>query len=153
MKSLVDFDRFISDRARTVDTSGIRKVFELGAKLKNPINLSIGQPDFAVPEPIKQATIRAIESNRNGYTLTQGVPELLDAISRHLLEDIGWRVPSDDLGVIVTSGTSGALWLAFMAVLNAGDECIVGDPYFVLYPALGQVTGASVVPCDTYPDF
>ena len=77
MKSLLDFDRFISERARGVDTSGIRKVFELGAKLKNPINLSIGQPDFPVPDAIKLATIHAIENNRNGYTLTQGVPELL----------------------------------------------------------------------------
>src|SRR4051812_39091378 len=116
MKSLVDFERFISDRARSVDTSGIRRVFELGAKLANPINLSIGQPDFPVPDAIKQATIKAIQNNRNGYTLTQGVPELLDSISRHLLDDVGWRVPSDDLNVIVTSGTSGALWLAFMAI-------------------------------------
>src|SRR5688572_29792344 len=147
MNSVIDFDAFVSERARLVDTSGIRRVFELGAKLKNPINLSIGQPDFAVPDPIKQATIRAIESDRNGYTLTQGVPELLGAISRHLESDVGWRVPSDDLNVIVTSGTSGALWLAFMAILNPGEECIVADPYFVLYPALGQVTGSSVVAC------
>lgn len=153
MPETLDFENFISDRARMVDVSGIRRVFELGAKLKNPINLSIGQPDFEVPQAIKRDTIRAIENNRNGYTLTQGVPELLDAISRHLASDVGWTVPSDDLNVIVTTGTSGALWLAFMAVLNPGDECIVGDPYFVLYPALGQVTGASVVCCDTYPDF
>jgi len=153
MNSVIDFNALISDRARAVDTSGIRRVFELGAKLKNPINLSIGQPDFAVPDEIKQATIRAIEDNRNGYTLTQGVSELLHAISQHLADDVGWRVPSDDLGAIVTSGTSGALWLAFMAVLNQGDECIIADPYFVLYPALGQVTGAAMVICDTYPDF
>ena len=153
MNSVLDFNALISDRAKSVDTSGIRRVFELGAKLKNPINLSIGQPDFPVPDEIKQATIRAIENNRNGYTLTQGVPELLESISRHLADDVNWRVPSDDLGVIVTSGTSGALWLAFMAMLNPGDECIVGDPYFVLYPALGQVTGSRVVCCDTYPDF
>jgi aminotransferase len=153
MNFTLDLDHFISDRARVVDASGIRKVFELGAKLKNPINLSIGQPDFAVPEPLKEAAIDAIRNDRNGYTLTQGVPELLDAISRHLADDIGWTTPSDDLGLLVTSGTSGALWLAFMAMLNPGDEVIVADPYFVLYPALGQVTGASVVPCDTYPDF
>jgi aminotransferase len=153
MNPVLNFDDLISDRARTVDTSGIRRVFELGAKLKNPINLSIGQPDFPVPAAIKQATIDAIENDRNGYTLTQGVPELLHAITNHLKADVGWTVPSDDMGVIVTSGTSGALWLAFMAVLNPGDECIVGDPYFVLYPALGQVTGARVLCCDTYPDF
>lgn len=153
MTSLLDFNSLISDRARAVDVSGIRRVFELGAKLKNPINLSIGQPDFPVPDAIKQSTIRAIQDNRNGYTLTQGVPELLEAIGRHLADDVGWNAPSDDLGLMVTSGTSGALWLAFLAVLNGGDECIVADPYFVLYPALGQVTGASIVCCDTYPDF
>jgi aminotransferase len=153
MPTALDFDNFISERARSVDASGIRRVFELGAKLKNPINLSIGQPDFEVPDPIKRAAIRAVEQNRNGYTLTQGIPELLDSISRHLAADVGWTVPSNDLNVIVTSGTSGALWLAFMAILNPGDECIVGDPYFVLYPALGQVTDAKVVCCDTYPDF
>jgi aspartate/methionine/tyrosine aminotransferase len=131
MPATLEFDNFISDRARQVDVSGIRRVFELGAKLKNPINLSIGQPDFEVPQAIKHATIRAIENNRNGYTLTQGVPELLDAISSHLAGDVGWNTPSDDLNVVVTTGTSGALWLAFMAVLNPSDECIVGDPYFV----------------------
>src|SRR6185503_5877539 len=111
----LDFDALISDRARSVDVSGIRRVFELGAKLKNPINLSIGQPDFPVPDRIKQATIRAIENDRNGYTLTQGVPELQNAIANHLAADVGWKLPSDDLAAIVTSGTSGALWLAFMA--------------------------------------
>src|SRR5688500_16382561 len=97
MNPVLDFNELISDRARAVDTSGIRRVFELGAKLKNPINLSIGQPDFPVPDAIKHATIKAIESNRNGYTLTQGVPELLAAISNHLQSDVGWQVPSDDL--------------------------------------------------------
>src|SRR5688572_9975422 len=124
MTRTVDFEALISDRARSVDASGIRKVFELGAKLKNPINFSIGQPDFAVPQAIKQATIDAISRDRNGYTLTQGVPELLGSISRHLKDDVGWDVPSDDLGLLSTSGTSGALWLAFIAVLNAGDEAI-----------------------------
>jgi aspartate/methionine/tyrosine aminotransferase len=51
----------------------------LGAKLKNPINLSIGQPDFPVPDSLKEATIEAIRADRNGYTLTQGAPELLQA--------------------------------------------------------------------------
>ena len=153
MTTALDFERFISDRARGVDSSGIRKVFELGRKLKNPINLSIGQLDFEVPQPIKQAAIRAIEHNRNGYTLTQGIPELNASISRHLALDVGWNVPSEELGVLVTTGTSGALWLSFLAVLNPGDECICADPFFVLYPALGQVTGTKVVTCDTYPDF
>jgi aspartate/methionine/tyrosine aminotransferase len=143
----------ISARARAIDVSGIRRVFELGAKLKNPINFSIGQPDFKVPEPIKEATIEAVRQDRNGYTLTQGDPDLREAIARHLARDVGWKVPSDDLGLMVTSGTSGAVMLAFLSVLDPGDEVIVPDPFFVIYPALGVVAGAEVVYCDTYPDF
>jgi aminotransferase len=150
---MLDLDSLISDRAEAIDVSGIRRVFELGASLANPINLSIGQPDFPVPQPLKQATIDAIANDRNGYTLTQGAPELLSAISKHLGEDIGWEVPSDDLGLMVTSGTSGALLLAYLVLLNPGDEAIIGDPYFVIYPALGKMTGAKTVYADTYPDF
>lgn len=150
---MLEVDTLISDRVKAIDVSGIRRVFELGAKLKNPINLSIGQPDFPVPEQIKQATIRAIQDDRNGYTLTQGAPELLDGVSQHLAADVSWDVPSDDLGLMITSGTSGALLLAFMALLNPGDEAIIGDPHFVVYPAHCKITGAKTVYCDTYPDF
>jgi aspartate/methionine/tyrosine aminotransferase len=146
-------EAMISARARAIDVSGIRRVFELGAKLENPINFSIGQPDFAVPEPIKEAAIDAIRQDRNGYTLTQGDPDLREAVSRHLAGDVGWRCPSDDLALMVTSGTSGGLMLAFLSVLDPGDEVIVPDPFFVIYPALGVVAGAKVVYCDTYPDF
>lgn len=149
----INYQDLVSERARAIDVSGIRRIFELGAKLSNPVDLSIGQPDFQVPEPIKNAAIEAIRSNRNRYTLTQGAPDLLHAIAGHLAEDVGWRVPSDELGVIVTAGTSGGIYLACMSILNPGDEIIAPDPYFVLYPTLGPLTGAKVVTCDTYPDF
>lgn len=148
----MNFESLISERALGIDVSGIRRVFELGAKLTDPINLSIGQPDFPVPDPIKQATIRAIEDNHNGYTLTQGAPQLLRAVSKRLRDTIGWDLSSDDLDVMITTGTSGALLLAFMAVLNPGDEAVIGDPYFVIYPAHATMAGATAVFCDTYPD-
>ncbi len=149
----IDFEHLISDRARAIDVSGIRRVFELGAKLERPINLSIGQPDFAVPDALKDAAVEAIRADRNGYTLTQGIAELRAAISRHLQEDVGWETPSQDLDALVTSGTSGGLLLALMATLNPGDEVIVPDPFFVVYPALCGLAGGTVVYCDTYPDF
>jgi aspartate/methionine/tyrosine aminotransferase len=147
------FDAMISARARAIDVSGIRRVFELGAKLEDPINLSIGQPDFPVPDAVKRATVEAIDADRNGYTLTQGAPELLDAVSRRLADDVGWQAPSDDLGLMITSGTSGAIMLACLATLDPGDEVIIPDPYFVIYPALAGISGARAVRCDTYPDF
>ncbi|MCA9290197.1 MAG: aminotransferase class I/II-fold pyridoxal phosphate-dependent enzyme [Phycisphaerales bacterium] len=152
-ETALDFDRLFSRRVRAIDASGIRRIFELGARLENPINLSIGQPDFPVPDAMKAATIDAIHADRNGYTLTQGTPELLRAIAAHLRTDVGWDTSRDELGVMVTSGTSGALMLAFMAMLDEGDEAIIADPYFVIYPVLGPLSGGTIVPCDTYPDF
>ena len=142
-----------SKRAESIDASGIRKAFQLGSKLKDPINLSIGQPDFPVPRTIKDAAIDAINNDRNGYTLTTGDSGLLDAIQSHLLTDVGWDTSQDDLDLLVTSGTSGALLLSFLALLDPGDEAIVADPYFVVYTALGPMTGGTIRLCDTYPDF
>ena len=146
----MDTQRLIAKRAHDVRASGIRRVFELASKLRDPITLSIGQPDFPVPEPIKRAAIDAIRTDRNGYTMSAGVPELRAGIGARLSEDLGW-----DEGVpkIVTSGTSGALLLAMMALLDPGDELIIPDPYFVMYPHLATMCGASAVRCDTYPDF
>ncbi|MHC4949264.1 MAG: pyridoxal phosphate-dependent aminotransferase, partial [Planctomycetota bacterium] len=118
-----------------------------------PVDLSIGQPHFPVPDAIKQRTIDAVRGDRNGYTLTQGAADLRGSITRHLADDVGWEVPSDDLGLLVTGGTSGAILLACLAVLNPGDEAIIGDPYFVIYPALARIAGATAVYADTYPDF
>jgi len=150
---VLDVERLLSDRAREISASGIRRVFELGAKLKDPINLSIGQPDFPVPESLKHAAISAIERNANGYSVTQGVPELLGAISQHLQRTLNWNIDGKTTDAIVTSGTSGALHLAFLSLLNPGDEVIIPDPWFVIYPALAKMVGATAIPCDTYPDF
>ncbi len=156
----MDIDRLICDRSRRIDASGIRRVFELGASLKDPINLSIGQPDFPVPESIKTAAIDAIRADRNGYTLTQGVQPLRDRVAAHLREDLGWAVdggapngPPHKPSLLVTPGTSAALVLAFLALIGPGDEAIIPDPWFVLYPHLATLTGGKAVVCDTYPDF
>jgi aspartate/methionine/tyrosine aminotransferase len=151
--SRLSVERLIAARSRSIDASGIRKVFDLGAKLKDPINLSIGQPDFAVPESMRAAASHAVLENRSGYSVTQGIPELHGAIWRHLERDIGWKGPTSDLGCVVTSGTSGGLLLGLMAVCDSGDEFIAPDPYFVMYPQMGKMLGARCVLCDTYPDF
>ncbi len=150
---MIDFEAMISDRSRDTDMSGIRKVFELGAKLKDPINFSIGQPDFPVADALKEAAVAAIRADLNGYTLTQGAPNLREAVIDHLTEDVGWDFSGDANGVFISSGTSGALHLAMMGFLNPGDEIIAADPYFVAYPALARLAGATFVTCDTYPDF
>ena len=139
----------LAERMSRVDASGIRKVFDLAASLQNPINLSIGQPDFDVPEPCKRRAIEAIRSGRNKYTVTQGEAALRERIGRHLREEFG----GFDSPVLVTSGVSGGILLALWATLDPGDEVIVPDPYFVMYKHLPRLVGARPVFVDTYPDF
>jgi aspartate aminotransferase/aminotransferase len=140
---------WISDRARHAEVSGIRKVFDLARSLQDPVNLSIGQPHFDVPDPIKAAAKAAIDRGQNGYTVTQGAAELRD----RLTADVSARFPGQDRPVLVTSGTSGGLLLAMLATVNPGDEVIVPDPYFVSYPNLVTLAGGRSVYVDTYPTF
>jgi aspartate aminotransferase/aminotransferase len=140
---------FLADRTQVIDASGIRKVFALAAQLKDPVNFSIGQPDFDVPETIKRAAIRAIEAGFNRYSQTAGEQKLIDAIKAKVAAGYGWQNPQ----CFVTSGVSGGLQLAFMATINPGDEVIVPDPYFVMYKHLVNMLGGKCVFIDTYPDF
>src|SRR5208282_3383462 len=98
----MSIDRFISRRALGVDASGIRKVFDLAAKMKDPINLSIGLPDFDVPEIVKHAASQAIEAGHNRYTQTQGIAPLRERPRKDLSAEF-----NRDVGeVLVTSGVS-----------------------------------------------
>src|SRR5713226_9281250 len=142
-------DHWIADRMQHIESSGIRKVFELARSLKDPVNLSIGQPHFDVPEPIKAAAHAAIDRGDNAYTVTQGIPELQAKIQANVQA----RYHHPDREVFITSGTSGGLLLALCCTVNPGDEVIVFDPYFVIYPHLCSLAGGTTVYVDTYPDF
>src|SRR5690242_10084524 len=140
---------YISRRAHAVDASGIRKVFDLAAKMKDPINLSIGLPDFDVPEVAKTAAIEAIRNGQNRYTPTQGIEPLRTRLRADLSKEIGRDVGE----VLITSGVSGGLLLAMLATIDPGDEAIFLDPYFVMYKHLLTMTGGRPVIIDSYPDF
>ena len=149
----LDISALVSKRARSLDASGVRRIFDLGVALKDPINLSIGQPDFPVPREIKDVVIEAIENDRNSYTVTQGDAVVREHVRAHMVQEMKWDVDDDELEVMITAGTSGGLVLAALALLEEGDEVIIPDPWFVLYPQLARLAGARAVPCDTYPDF
>nr|MBC8481994.1 aspartate aminotransferase [Planctomycetota bacterium] len=71
----------LAKRTACIDASGIRKVFALAAKLKDPVNFSIGQPDFDVPDKLKQCAIEAILKGENRYSQTAGDEELKEKIA------------------------------------------------------------------------
>ncbi|MBI1883487.1 MAG: pyridoxal phosphate-dependent aminotransferase [Chlamydiae bacterium] len=139
----------IAQRMSHMDSSGIRKIFDLAKNMKNPVNLSIGQPDFDVPSQIKNEAIHWIQKGFNQYTVTQGIPELREKLLEKLKRERG--IEAED--ILITSGVSGGIFLAFMALLNPGDEVIVPDPYFAMYKHLSHLMGASPVYIDTYPEF
>lgn len=140
---------YVSRRALGVDASGIRKVFDLAAKMKDPINFSIGLPDFDVPEVAKTAAIDAIRQGQNRYTPTQGLEPLRGRLRVDLSKEVGRDVGE----VLITSGVSGGLFLAILATIDPGDEAIFLDPYFVMYKHLLTMGGGKPVIVDSYPDF
>jgi aspartate aminotransferase/aminotransferase len=138
----------IAERAAKIDASGIRKVFALAASLKDPINFSIGQPDFDVPEELKEAAIQAIREGQNKYSQTAGDMTLKNKITEQVKGEFGWENPA----VLVASGVSGGLLLAFLSLVDPGDEVIIPDPYFVIYKHVINMLGGKCVFIDSYPD-
>jgi aspartate/methionine/tyrosine aminotransferase len=138
----------LAARVSRIDSSGIRKIFDLARSLKDPINLSIGQPDFDVAEPVKKAAIAAIQAGKNTYTQTQGIPELRDIVLAEEKSFTKRTYAADE--VLITSGVSGGLFLALLALVDDGDEVIIPDPYFVMYKHLVNLFGGKPVYLDTY---
>jgi aspartate aminotransferase/aminotransferase len=139
----------ISRRAAAFDSSGIRKAFDLAARLEDPINLAIGQPDFEMPEAAREAAKRAIDAGKHGYTPTQGIPQLRERLEQEVRRETG----QPGRGLCVTSGSSGGLVLALMSLIDPGDEVILFEPAFVMYRPLVEFLGGKAVAIDTSPSF
>ncbi len=140
----------LAKRTGRVDSSGIRRVFELASSMKDPINLSIGQPDFDVPGSVKAAAIAAIEQGQNSYTPTNGIPPLREQLIEDEKAFTGREYNLSEM--LITSGVSGGLFLSLLALVDDGDEVIIPDPYFVMYKHLVNLNGGKAVYLDTYDD-
>jgi len=138
----------LAKRTKLIDSSGIRKVFDLAEGLNNPINLSIGQPHFDVADEIKRAAVEALNAGKNRYTVTQGIDPLREAIAHKIREQKGFSGKT-----LITSGVSGGIMLALLALMDEGDEVLIPDPYFVSYKHLVNLLGGKPVFVDTYPNF
>ncbi len=136
-----------AERMKVLQPSAIRRMFEMGQMMKNPIDLSLGRPNFDVPVEMKNAMKRAIDEGKNGYTVTAGAPEFLVAVRKYLARE---NVHPE--GVMAIAGGSGGLILALLAMADESCEVLVTDPGFVSYNHFIRLAGSTPRYIDTYPD-
>ncbi len=110
----------------------MEKASAMERKGERIIHLEVGEPDFDTPACIKEAAIRAIRDGKTHYTHSLGLVELREAIAEHAHRQYGIEVHADQ--VLVTSGTSPAMLLLFMSLLEGGEEVILPNPYYACYP-------------------
>lgn len=122
----------ISQKAREMKQAG-----------RDVISLSAGEPDFDTPEHVKEAGIKAIKDGKTKYTNIDGIVELKEAIVAKFKRDNDLDVKMEE--TFVASGGKQIIFNALMASLNIGDEVIVPAPYWVSYPDIVQLAGATPV--------
>lgn len=107
------------------------------------VHLEVGEPDFDTPEPVRRAAAEALERGETHYTHSLGIHELRAEIAAHYRARYG--VDVDPERVIVTSGSSPALFLTFAALLDPGDQVVVTDPCYACYPPIIEFCGGEPV--------
>lgn len=146
-----DLNSIINKRLNNLSASKIRAFDQKVSGIPSIIKLTIGEPDLATPEHVKQAAIADIQADDSHYAPQAGKPELLDAISNYLDRSIGVHYdPKSE--ICVTVGATGALNDVFMTLLNPGDKILVPTPVWALYFQLIKMTGAIPVQIDTKKD-
>ena len=133
----------LSNRINKMATSATlamaAKARELRASGKNIIGLSLGEPDFAVPDFVKQAAIEAIQQDYHSYTPVDGYVELKDAIITKFKRDNHLNYTHSQ--IVVSTGAKQALYNLAMVLLNEGDEVLLPAPYWVSYADISEVAG------------
>jgi len=136
---------FVSERAKVIPPSGIRKFFDLALTMDNVISLGVGEPDFRTPWNICESSIYSIEQGTTSYTSNKGLQSLRDALSRYLGQHYNLPYTSND-EIIITSGVSEALDIAIRSVVDPGDEVAIAQPSYVSYAPCVTLSGGKPVP-------
>jgi len=128
----------------------LERAGELEAKGDHIIHLEVGEPDFSTPACITAAADRAIKAGKTGYTHSLGILPLREAIAEHYHKKYGVHVAPDR--ILVTAGTSPAMWLVFSAILEAGDQVILADPRYACYANYVRFCGGEPVSVDVFEE-
>ena len=129
----------------TLKRSGIRVYTNMAREIPDCAMLTIGEPDLDTPQPIKDAAWASLNQGHTHYAPNQGIPALRQAVADY---ETGRGNPTLAEQVLITVGSSQALFTALLGVLNPGEEVIVPVPAFSLYETIITVAGGKVVPLD-----
>lgn len=141
MKAIADgMYRIQSEGALTV----LREAKSLEERGRKILHFEIGQPDFPTPDHVKQAGIRGIEENYTRYTVTEGIPEFIQAIQREIESTRGYYPEFNQ--VLALPGGKPGIYLSMISTVNPGEEIIFPDPGFPTYGSLSKYIGAKLVP-------
>lgn len=144
-------EQYLSERVKNLATSQTlamaAKARELRASGKDVIGLSLGEPDFNIPDFIKESAKKAIDENYNSYTPVDGYADLKQAIINKFERDNGLRFTSPQ--IVVSTGAKQALYNIASVLINPGDEVILPCPYWVSYADIVKLKGGVPVEVKT----
>jgi (5-formylfuran-3-yl)methyl phosphate transaminase len=144
----------VSQRAREITPFIAMDVLETAQVMERSgdtiIHLEVGEPDFDTPACIKEAAIRALRDGKTHYTDSRGIIELREAVSDHYFRQYGVSVSPDQ--VIITSGTSPAMFMVFSALIEPGQEIIISNPHYACYPNFIRFAQGSPVEVPVYEE-
>tara|TARA_Y100001970_G_scaffold71444_1_gene90765 strand:+ start:248 stop:1405 length:1158 start_codon:yes stop_codon:yes gene_type:complete len=130
--------------------SVLARANELASKGKDIINLGIGQPDFPTPINIQEAAIKAIKDGKHGYTPSNGIRELREAVSNKILDDYSVLINPEN--ILITPGGKPVIFISTLIFGGKGTEIIYPDPGFPIYRSMIKFSGAKPIPLYLYED-
>ena len=128
----------------------LERAGELEAKGDHIVHMEVGEPDFPTPACIQEAAARAVREGKTGYTHSLGVLALREAIAEHYDTKYGVKVSPEQ--ILVTAGTSPAMWMVFSAIVEPGDQVVLSNPHYACYPNFIRFCGGEPVTVDVHEE-
>lgn len=146
-----DFEAAVSPFIKALPDSGLAKFLDIMAANPNIVPLSVGEPDFDIPQAVKDAEFASINAGKSCYTPTLGLLELREAISEDIEKNYGVHY-DPKCEIMVTVGVSEALYTTLTTIMHPGDEVILPEPCYVANKACVILAGGKPVSVETYQE-
>ncbi len=117
----------------------LERAKEIESQGQSVIHFEVGEPDFPTPDVIANEAIKSIKEGDTKYTHSLGIPELREAVSENYKSEYGVNI--DPGLVVVTMGSSPALYLSIISIIESGDEVVITDPHYACYPQIIKIAG------------